>query len=203
MRKRNVKFKSAINAYLNKCAEEKIDAVELITNESQHYIPQPKESREATPAPLPVSKKIPQERDTVSAIIQQITEQEWYTGQIVPDGHRVFDAQPSIFGDLNFPLSQNLVNALYNSKGITQLYSHQVEAINHLQDGHNVIVSTSTSSGKSLIYQIPMLHALESDPEARGMYIFPTKALAQDQRRSMKEMLSYLPNLEQTLVDTF
>ena len=100
-------------------------------------------------------------------------------------------------------MSQNLVNALYNCKSITQLYSHQAEAINNLQDGHHVIVSTSTSSGKSLIYQVPMLHALEQDPESRGMYIFPTKALAQDQRRSMKELLKYIPGLENAIVETF
>lgn len=128
---------------------------------------------------------------------------EWYTAQIVPDGHRVFDPQPAIYGELNFQLSQNLVNALYNTRNITQLYSHQAEAINNVYDGYNVIVSTSTSSGKSLIYQIPMLHELEKDPNSRGIYIFPTKALAQDQRRSMKELLQYMDGLEDIIVDTF
>jgi DEAD/DEAH box helicase domain-containing protein len=83
------------------------------------------------------------------------------------------------------------------------LYAHQAEAINNLHDGHNVIVSTSTSSGKSLIYQIPVLHQLEQDFNTRAMYIFPTKALAQDQRRSLKEMLRFMEGLEDTLVETF
>ncbi|RMX89955.1 hypothetical protein D0867_15379, partial [Hortaea werneckii] len=118
-------------------------------------------------------------------------------------GHRVFDPQEPVHGSLSFPLSQDLVNALYNTRNIESLYSHQTEAINALHDGQNVIVSTSTSSGKSLIYQIPVLHQLESEPQTRAMYIFPTKALAQDQRRSLKDLLSYLPGLEQVMCETF
>lgn len=64
-------------------------------------------------------------------------------------------------------------------------------------------MATSTSSGKSLIYQLPVLHALERDYDSRAMYIFPTKALAQDQRRSLKEMMAYMPGLEEAVVETF
>ena len=201
--KRNVKFTSAVNAFLNQCAADDMDPIQTLQEREKEYIPMPSDSRENTPAPALAPPTIPAERDSVSKIIADIKTMEWYTGQIVPDGHRVFDPQQPIFGNLKFQLSQNLVNALYNTRGITQLYSHQAEAINNLHDGHNVIVSTSTSSGKSLIYQIPMLHALEQDPNSRGMYIFPTKALAQDQRRSMKELLRFMPGLENIVVDTF
>jgi DEAD/DEAH box helicase domain-containing protein len=203
--KRNAKFTSAVNAFLNDCAEKEVDAVERILSEKENFIPKPSELEVegSRPAANSAPKQIPKERDSISNIVKEITELDWYTHQIVPDGHRVFDPQPPIYGELNFALSQNLVNALYNSRGITQLYSHQAEAINNLHDGHSVIVSTSTSSGKSLIYQIPMLHELENDPDSRGMYIFPTKALAQDQRRSMKEMLKYIPGFENVLVETF
>ncbi|KAL8815436.1 MAG: hypothetical protein Q9223_005424, partial [Gallowayella weberi] len=204
--KRNTKFTSAINAFLNDCAARgDVDAVKTLREQSEVYVPMPSESQRGTPTPVPAKPPptIPKERQSIPEIIGQIKSMEWYTGQIVPDGHRVFDPQPPIFGDLKFQLTQNLVNALYNTRGITQLYSHQAEAINNLYDGFNVIVATSTSSGKSLIYQIPMLHELERDPKARGMYIFPTKALAQDQRRSMKEMLRFMPGLEDTIVDTF
>lgn len=203
--KRNAKFVSAINAFLNQCAEDQKDAVEKILESKQQYIPYPSSSHPSTPGPEQSGppKSIPKERLSISEIVKELTEMEWYTSQIVPDGHRVFDPQPAIYGELKFQLSQNLVNALYNSRGITQLYSHQAEAINNLHDGNNVIVSTSTSSGKSLIYQVPMLHELETDPESRGMYIFPTKALAQDQRRSMKELLKYIPTFQDVVVETF
>ena len=204
--KRNTKFTSVINAFLNISAAEAIDPVIRIQTEKSIYVPTPTQSRSNTPGlgrNGDPPKRIPVERKSIPEIVKEVTEMEWYTHQVVPDGHRVFDPQPPIYGELNFTLSQSLVNALYNTRNITQLYSHQAEAINNLHEGNNVIVSTSTSSGKSLIYQIPMLHELEKDPDSRGMYIFPTKALAQDQRRSMKEMLSFMPGFEQVLVDTF
>jgi DEAD/DEAH box helicase domain-containing protein len=204
--KRNNKFTSAVNAFLNKCANDGVDAVEEIMKNQEIFIPLPSGSRSTTPKPevrAIAPPTIPTERKSVPDIIAEIKLQEWYTGQVVPDGHRVFDPQTPIYGDLKFQLSQNLVNALYNTKGITKFYSHQAEAINNLYDGHNVIVATSTSSGKSLIYQVPMLYELERDNNSRGMYIFPTKALAQDQRRSMKELMSYMPGLENSIVETF
>ncbi|KAF1976399.1 P-loop containing nucleoside triphosphate hydrolase protein [Bimuria novae-zelandiae CBS 107.79] len=203
--KRNTKFTSAVNAFLNQCAEEGRDAVTHLQQISLPYIPMPSESRSGTPGPertlLPPT--IPTERKAIPEIIEEIKTLEWYTGQIVPDGHRVFDPQLPIYGELNFQMSQSLVNALYNTRNIEQLYAHQAEAINNLYEGHNVIVSTSTSSGKSLIYQIPVLHQLEQDINTRAMYIFPTKALAQDQRRSLKEILRFMDGLQDLVVQTF
>lgn len=202
--KRNAKFTSAINAWLNECAEQGVDAVERLEEEHKLFIPMPSESRDHTPAvedTLP--KSIPTERKSIPEIVAELKGSEWYTEQIVPDGHRVFDPQEPVYGELDFSLSQDLVNALYNTRHIQSLYSHQTEAINALHRGQNVIVSTSTSSGKSLIYQIPVLTALESDPHIRAMYIFPTKALAQDQRRSLKEMLGCMPGKEDVMCETF
>ncbi|KAI9685333.1 MAG: hypothetical protein M1820_010820, partial [Bogoriella megaspora] len=204
--KRNTKFTSAVNLFLNDCIHEAIDPALKLQDEARQFVPMPSESRASTPAVekrATLPKSIPAERDLIPEIIAEIKTLEWYTGQIVPDGHRVFDPQEPIYGELNFELSQSLVNALYNSRHITQIYAHQAEAINNLHEGHNVIVSTSTSSGKSLIYQVPVLHELEKDNHTRAMYIFPTKALAQDQRRSLKDLLSYMPGLEDIIVDTF
>lgn len=203
--KRNKKFDSAVNAFLIQSANDCIDAAKSLCEAAKTHVPIPPvhETNEkicvATLPPL----SIPAQRPTIAEIILEIKSLEWYTGQIVPDGHRVFDPQEPVYGDLNFQLSQNLVNALYNTKSITQFYFHQAEAINNLYNGYNVIVSTSTSSGKSLIYQVPMIHELESDANSRGMYIFPTKALAQDQRRSMKELLGLIPGMEELIVETF
>jgi DEAD/DEAH box helicase domain-containing protein len=202
--KRNCKFSDAMNAFLVQCEDNQTDPVDFLEQEKNAFIPTPPNSAENTPslaAKAPAT--IPKERKSIGEILAEIREMEWYYAQIVPEGHRVFEAQSPVYGDLTFQLSQDLVNALYNTKGITQLYAHQAEAINHLYEGHNVIVSTSTSSGKSLIYQVPMLHELENDSESRGMYIFPTKALAQDQRRSMVELLQYMNGLQHTMVETF
>ncbi|KAK0718171.1 hypothetical protein B0T26DRAFT_646145 [Lasiosphaeria miniovina] len=205
--KRNTKFAQAVTRFLNRCVAEKIDPEMTLRSETDLRIPRPSVSREVSPqrsglkGSLPDS--IPTERKSIAEIVQELKDSPWYTGQIVPDGHRVFEAQEAVYGDLNFLLSQDMVNALYNSRGITRFYAHQAEAINSLHEGHNVVVSTSTSSGKSLIYQLPVLHALEEDHNSRAMYIFPTKALAQDQKRSLKDMISYMPGLEYMLVETF
>lgn len=201
--KRNTKFTDAIDAFLVRCEDEGLEPIDTLEEEKIAFLPTPPGSEANTPAFAKAPMTIPKERKSIAEIIADIREMEWYHAQIVPEGHRVFDAQSPVYGDLTFQLSQDLVNALYNTKGITQLYSHQAEAINHLYEGHNVIVSTSTSSGKSLIYQVPMLHELEQDSDSRGMYIFPTKALAQDQRRSMMDLLQFMDGLQQTIVETF
>lgn len=203
--KRNQKFRNAIVAFLNRCVDESMDPEMVLKQESSEYIPVPPDSEPSTPKPVQstIPKTIPTERKDIPEIVQEIKESSWYTGQIVPDGHRVFEAQEPVYGELDFLLSQDMVNALFNAKNITQFYAHQTEAINSLHAGRNVVVATSTSSGKSLIYQLPVLHALEQNHHTRAMYIFPTKALAQDQKRSLREMLSYMPGLEDMLVETF
>lgn len=203
--KRNQKFTNAVSSFINRCVEENLDPEVMIRQEAETYIPIPTLSEIATPQPEPstIPASIPKERKSIPEIIQEIKDSPWYMGQIVPDGHRVFDAQDPVFGELDFLLSQDMVNALYNAKGITQFYAHQTEAINNLHAGRHVVVSTSTSSGKSLIYQLPVLHALEEDPNTRAIYIFPTKALAQDQKKSLKEMLAYFTGLGNVLVETF
>ena len=201
--KRNKKFSDAVDAFLVQCEDDSTDPVEKLEREKDAWIPVPPDDGNAMPVTSAPPQQIPKERKSMSEIITEIREMDWYTAQIVPEGHRVIDAQPAIYGELAFRLSQNLINALYNTRGIMQFYSHQAEAINHLYEGHNVIVSTSTSSGKSLIYQVPMLHELENDHDSRGLYIFPTKALAQDQRRSMKDLLQYMEGLQHTMVETF
>ncbi|MBJ7348193.1 MAG: DEAD/DEAH box helicase, partial [Thermoleophilaceae bacterium] len=73
------------------------------------------------------------------------------------------------------------------SAGIEQLYDHQVHAFNAAMHG-NTIVTTATASGKSLCFNLPVLHTLACDLSARALYIYPTKALAQDQARAMAQL---------------
>jgi DEAD/DEAH box helicase domain-containing protein len=73
-------------------------------------------------------------------------------------------------------------------RGIQQLYSHQATAIDHALAGRNAVVTTPTASGKTLCYNAPILHSILQDPSARAMYLFPTKALAQDQLAELQAM---------------
>ncbi len=74
------------------------------------------------------------------------------------------------------------------SRGINQLYTHQAEAIDHALAGRNVVVITPTASGKTLCYNAPVLNAILRDPSSRALYLFPTKALAQDQLAELHAM---------------
>jgi DEAD/DEAH box helicase domain-containing protein len=202
--RRNTKFTNAVSMFINRCVDDNLDPEIALKHTAQSHIPVPSISVETLIQDRgKIPETIPKERKSIPEIVQELKESSWYSGQIVPDGHRVFEPQEAVYGDLNFLLSQDLVNAMYNAKGITQFYAHQADALNSLLAGQNVVVATSTSSGKSLIYQLPVLYALEKDRDARAMYIFPTKALAQDQKRSLRELIGYMPGLEHTLVETF
>ncbi len=81
------------------------------------------------------------------------------------------------------------VHAAYAARGIDQLYSHQAEAIDHALHGRNVVVVTPTASGKTLCYNVPVLDAILKDAASRALYLFPTKALAQDQLAELHQMV--------------
>jgi len=97
-------------------------------------------------------------------------------------------SQGAIFGKLDNPLHPSLQASL-DSLGISALYSHQAQALNAILVGRNVIIATPSASGKTLCYHLATLEALLHDKDSRALYIFPTKALAQDQLRSLKQIL--------------
>lgn len=79
-----------------------------------------------------------------------------------------------------------------SSLKIDSLYAHQHSAWTHAQQNKNIILSTSTASGKTLAYNLPVLSAIINNPQARALYLFPTKALAQDQLSVISNLLSVL-----------
>jgi DEAD/DEAH box helicase domain-containing protein len=84
-------------------------------------------------------------------------------------------------------VDDRLMRAL-RARGIEQLYSHQAAAIDHALAGRNVVVITPTASGKTLCYNLPVLASILADASARALYLFPTKALAQDQLAELHQM---------------
>lgn len=76
-------------------------------------------------------------------------------------------------------------------KGIYRLYSHQSEAFSSVNQGKNIVVVTPTASGKTMCYNIPVLDAIVKDEESRALFLFPTKALAQDQMAELHELITY------------
>ena len=91
------------------------------------------------------------------------------------------------YGELSRPLTPELAEALQRL-GISRLYAHQVDAIDALRAGKNVVVETGTASGKTLCYNVPVIEELIKDPESHALYLFPMKALAQDQLRVIRRL---------------
>jgi DEAD/DEAH box helicase domain-containing protein len=91
------------------------------------------------------------------------------------------------FGNLDKPLNPVLQSHL-ESWGMSSLYTHQAKAINAARCGKNVMVATASASGKTLCYNLAVLEAILDDRTSRALYLFPTKALAQDQLRSLREL---------------
>ena len=85
-------------------------------------------------------------------------------------------------------LPEQLITAL-RARGIEQLYTHQADVWEASRQGKNVIVVTPTASGKTLSYNLPVLSALLKDDNARALYLFPTKALSQDQQSELNELI--------------
>jgi DEAD/DEAH box helicase domain-containing protein len=76
----------------------------------------------------------------------------------------------------------------YRAKGTVQLYSHQAEAADRIRKGRNVVIVTPTASGKTLCYNLPVINSVLENPDTRALYLFPTKALSQDQLEELQDL---------------
>jgi DEAD/DEAH box helicase domain-containing protein len=108
---------------------------------------------------------------------------------------RYFPAREAQWAEFPAWVHADLVGA-YAAKGIRQLYTHQAIAAEAVHSGKNAVVVTPTASGKTLCYNLPVLNSVLENPDTRALYLFPTKALAQDQ-------LAELYDLNQRLDDRF
>lgn len=106
--------------------------------------------------------------------------------------HRVIPGRDAQYGEPVRPLSRAVVEML-SSRGIERLFSHQALACSLARAGRHVVSATPTASGKTLTYTLPVLEQLLADPASRALFMFPLKALAQDQLRAFEELTSTLP----------
>ena len=125
-------------------------------------------------------------------------EPDAFPGEITLD--HVIPAADAIFTPLPQDLRPELVAAL-ERRGIGRLYSHQAEAYEAVRRGRHLVVVTPTASGKTLCYNLPILQRLLESPERRALYLFPTKALAQDQLAELGALKAGLPI--EVRVDTY
>ena len=113
---------------------------------------------------------------------------------------RHFPARPAVLAPFPPSLDPRIGEAL-RARGIEQLYSHQARAWELVEQGKNVVVVTPTASGKTLCYNLPALQSLIERPDARILYLFPTKALAQDQLSELEALAKSLPEMRMFTYD--
>jgi DEAD/DEAH box helicase domain-containing protein len=99
---------------------------------------------------------------------------------------RVIPAQEASYGTTERPLPPSLQKYL-DREGI-RLYAHQAEALEALRAGENLILTTPTASGKTLAFNLPVFEVLHDDPAATALYLYPTKALANDQLKAIRDL---------------
>ena len=126
------------------------------------------------------------------AFLRHLETQPTYAGQIAHVEH--IPSREATYTELDKPLSCELQDCL-SKHGLLPLYAHQAEAVNKARQGKNVMVATSSASGKTLCYNIAALEALLTESNGYALYLFPTKALAQDQLRGLHEL--FCPDLFQ------
>jgi DEAD/DEAH box helicase domain-containing protein len=114
------------------------------------------------------------------------------TGEIITAVRR-FPAREAEFAEFPSWIHTDLV-AAYKAKGVPQPYSHQAAAAEAVHVGKNVVIVTPTASGKTLCYNLPVLNAILEDTDTRAIYLFPTKALAQDQLAELHDLNERLSN---------
>jgi DEAD/DEAH box helicase domain-containing protein len=113
---------------------------------------------------------------------------------------RHFPVRPSVPAAFPTTLDPRLHSAL-RTRGIEHLYSHQARCWELVEKGRSVVVVTPTASGKTLCYNLPVLQALLASADARVLYLFPTKALAQDQLAELEELAKTLSDLRMFTYD--
>ena len=126
-----------------------------------------------------------QNSSRLSTVLSDFIETESERGRLMTVNVR--EPEEAIFGAWPEKLDGRIVKAL-QERGIDQLYSHQSSAINSALDGQDTVIVTPTASGKTLCYNLPVLQSILENRASRALYMFPTKALAQDQLAELMEL---------------
>ncbi len=102
--------------------------------------------------------------------------------------HRINPSRNGVLEDFPDQLHPTIKSYLLQ-EGISNLYSHQSRAFQQIMLGRNLLISTGVASGKSLCYQLPILHSLQTNQQMRALFLFPTKALTQDQNQKFADII--------------
>ena len=118
----------------------------------------------------------------ISAFLDKLCKNEYFSRQIMHI--EMLPETPAMYKDIPGGLYPP-IQALLEQQGIHRLYSHQADSIGAIREGLNAVIVTGTASGKTLCYNIPSVESLMDNNLSTMLYIYPTKALAQDQLRGI------------------
>jgi DEAD/DEAH box helicase domain-containing protein len=127
--------------------------------------------------------------ERVREIVEQLAARD-RSGEVLTAVHHI-PAREAKFAPMPDWVRAELASA-YAEKGVGRLYTHQAAAAAAVHAGHNTVVVTPTASGKTLCYNLPVLNAVLENPDTRALYLFPTKALAQDQLAELHDLSARL-----------
>jgi len=127
----------------------------------------------------------------IREIIEQLAARDT-TGEVITAIHHI-PARDAKFAPVPSWVRPELAGA-FSAKGISQLYTHQAAAAELVRAGKNVVVVTPTASGKTLCYNVPVVNAVLENTDTRALYLFPTKALAQDQLAELHDLAKRVDN---------
>jgi DEAD/DEAH box helicase domain-containing protein len=131
----------------------------------------------------------------IDAFLKSLANSKRLGSQIVY--HHTLPAAPARWSEPARPWP-DAIQTVLQSAGIKALYRHQVQAIDLIRSGRHVMVATPTASGKTLVYDLPVLEHFLTDPDATALFIFPLKALAQDQLQTFEMLAAHLQPLQPT-----
>ncbi|MCP3926928.1 MAG: DEAD/DEAH box helicase [Desulfobacterales bacterium] len=126
-------------------------------------------------------------KDIVTDYVEALKKFERLENDIVI--HKVINGQKPKYASPDKPFHPEVEKILKHA-GIDKLYQHQIDAINNIRDGKNTVIATPTASGKTFIYNIPVFESIFKDKKTKALYLFPLKALAQDQLKTIKDLTS-------------
>jgi len=152
--------------------------------------------RRVTVPPYNGTHQVTKELGPFDRFLADVMEDRAYAGQVVHV--RSTPARPARHADPAAALPEPLAAGL-KAIGVKRLYVHQARALDLARQGKDFVVVTGTASGKTMCYNLPVLERLLADPKAKALYLFPTKALAQDQLGTLRRWADAGPDLAEAL----
>jgi len=134
---------------------------------------------------MPLPPWAPSGRSGIDAVLGRWLASSWVKPCFCAD--ETLEGRGGRYSPLPTALAPGLARALRH-RGIDRLYAHQAHALRAAGDGRHLVIATPTASGKSLCFHLPVLQAVADDPDARAIYLYPTKALARDQEAGLREL---------------